>query len=85
MRSDPIDHRTDIYSLGIVLFEMATGQRPLRGENSAELVSSILRDAPRPVTQLNRSLPSHLGRIVTRCLEKEPGRRYQTALDLKNS
>jgi serine/threonine protein kinase/Flp pilus assembly protein TadD len=84
VRGDPVDHRTDIFSLGIVFFEMATGQRPFRGENSAELVSSILRDSPRPVTQLNRGLPNHLGRIVARCLEKEPGRRYQTALDLKS-
>jgi len=84
VRSGAIDHRTDIFSLGIVLFEMATGQRPFRGESSAELISAILRDSPRPVAQINASLPNHLGRIVSRCLEKEPDRRYQTALDVKN-
>ena len=84
VRSEPVDHRTDIFSLGIVLFEMATGERPFRGVSSAELVSSILRDAPRRVTELNRSLPSDLGRVVARCLEKDPARRYPTALDLKS-
>jgi serine/threonine protein kinase/Flp pilus assembly protein TadD len=83
VQSKPADHRTDIFSLGIILYEMATGERPFRGESSADLISSILRDSPRPVTKVKVDLPNHLGRIVGRCLEKEPGRRYQTALDLR--
>ena len=63
---------------------MTTGQRPFGGDNSADLISSILRDAPRPVNEINIELPNHLGRILKRCLEKEPGRRYQTALDIRN-
>jgi serine/threonine protein kinase/Flp pilus assembly protein TadD len=83
VQSKPADHRTDIFSLGIILYELATGERPFRGESSADLISSILRDSPRPVTKVKVDLPNHLGRIVGRCLEKEPGRRYQTALDLR--
>ena len=78
------DHRTDIFSLGVILYEMATGRRPFAGDTQADLISSILRDTPRPVTEVNVNLPNHLGRVVKRCLEKDPTRRYQTALDLRN-
>jgi len=78
------DQRADIFSLGIVLYQMASGQRPFQGETSAEVISSILRDAPPPVTDLKIELPSHLGRIVKRCLEKNPNHRYQTAAELRN-
>jgi len=78
------DQRADIFSLGIVFYQMASGQRPFKGETSAEVISSILRDAPKPVTDLKIELPSHLGRIVKRCLEKAPNRRYQTAAELRS-
>ena len=84
VQSMPIDHRTDLFSMGIILYEMATGLRPFSGESSASLVSSILRDDPRPITEINTDLPNHLGRVIRRCLEKEVSRRYQTAQDLKN-
>jgi Tol biopolymer transport system component len=80
----PVDHRTDIFSLGIVLYEMATGRRPFTGESRASIISSILRDTPPAVSDLNEALPRDLGRIVRHSLEKNPERRFQTALDLRN-
>jgi TolB protein len=67
-----------------MLYELATGQRPFQGETSMSTISSILKDDPKSITELNASLPRHLGRIVRRCLAKEPDRRYQTTLDLRN-
>ena len=80
----PVDHRTDIFSLGVIFYELMSGDRPFTGATSAQLVSSILRDNPPPVTKVKVDLPNHLGRIIGRCLEKEADRRYQTALDLRN-
>src|ERR1039457_3994255 len=80
----PIDHRTDIFSLGVVLHEMATGRRPFEGNSSAELISAILRDNPPSVTDVRPDLPSDLARIVRRCLEKDPRHRVQTARDVSN-
>src|SRR5580693_9052898 len=79
-----LDHRTDIFSLGVLLHEMATGRRPFEGTSSAELVSAILRDAPPSVTDARPDLPSDLARIVRRCLEKDPRHRVQTARDVSN-
>jgi eukaryotic-like serine/threonine-protein kinase len=80
----PLDHRTDIFSLGVVLHEMATGRRPFEGKSSAELVSAILRDTPLSVTDVRPDLPSGLARIIRRCLEKDPRHRMQTARDVCN-
>src|SRR5580693_3443535 len=80
----PLDHRTDIFSLGVLLHEMATGRRPFEGTSSAELVSAILRDTPPSVTDARPDLPSDLARIVRRCLEKDPRHRVQTARDVSN-
>ena len=80
----PLDHRTDIFSLGVLLHEMATGRRPFEGTSSAELVSAILRDTPPSVTDMRPDLPSDLARIVRRCLEKDPRHRVQTARDVSN-
>jgi eukaryotic-like serine/threonine-protein kinase len=71
----PLDHRTDIFSLGVVLHEMTTGRRPFEGTSSAELVSAILRDTPPSVTDMRPDLPSDLARIIRRCLEKDPRHR----------
>ncbi len=79
-----LDHRTDIFSLGVMLHEMATGQRPFTGESSAELTSAILRDNPPLVTDVRSDLPSDLARVIRRCLEKDPRYRLQTARDVSN-
>jgi serine/threonine-protein kinase len=79
-----IDHRSDIFSFGIVLYQMATGKRPFGGESPADLISSILRDDPDSVTQIRADLPRHLWRIIRHCLEKDQMRRYQVTLDLLN-
>jgi adenylate cyclase len=79
-----IDPRSDIFSLGVMLYEMSSGQRPFMGDSSAELASSILRDTPRPLGEVRPELPSDLARIIRRCLEKDPRRRIQTARDVSN-
>jgi serine/threonine protein kinase/tetratricopeptide (TPR) repeat protein len=80
----PLDHRTDIFSLGVVLHEMAIGKQPFAGNSSAELISSILRDAPISICEVRPDLPADLDRIVRRCLEKDPRHRMQTARDVAN-
>jgi eukaryotic-like serine/threonine-protein kinase len=79
-----LDHRTDIFSLGIMLHEMCTGRRPFEGQSSAELISAILRDDPPSAAAARSDLPSDLVRIIQRCLEKDPRDRVQTARDVSN-
>jgi non-specific serine/threonine protein kinase len=77
-----VDHRTDLFSLGVVLFEMATGHRPFDGETSVDVASAILRGAPESIHETRPDMPDQFGRIISRCLEKEPEMRYQTAGDI---
>lgn len=76
------DWRSDLFSAGTVLYEMATGQRPFSGETSVELASAILRDTPRPMKELRGELPSGLERILARCLAKDACERYASTREL---
>jgi TolB-like protein len=80
-----LDHRTDIFSFGILLYEMASGRRPFEGASSAELASAILRDTPRPLTELRADLPEKLCQLIQRCLEKNARDRFSSAREARNA
>jgi serine/threonine protein kinase/Flp pilus assembly protein TadD len=77
-----VDARTDIHAAGSVLYEMATGQRPFAEVEPSQVVGAILGRPPRPARALNPSTSPELERIISKCLEKEPGNRYQSAKEL---
>jgi serine/threonine-protein kinase len=77
-----VDHRSDIFSLGVVLFEMLTARLPFEGETAVEVIDKIIHDEPLAVARLNYSVPPELERIVRKCLEKERDRRYQSTREL---
>jgi Tol biopolymer transport system component len=79
-----LDHRSDVFALGIILYEMATGERPFGGETFADVASSILKDTPASVTERRADLPRDLAKLIKHCLEKEPRKRFQSTLDLAN-
>jgi serine/threonine protein kinase/sugar lactone lactonase YvrE len=78
----PLDGRSDIFSFGAVLYEMITGQRAFHGTTRLSTLSSVLRDEPKPPGEIREKTPEELGRIIARCLRKEPGRRFQHMSDL---
>ena len=84
-RGEVTDARTDLFSVGTVLYQMATGALPFKGETSAVTFDSILNRDPTPVNEVNPSLPVELGRIIGQALEKDRDLRYQSATDLKTA
>ena len=78
-----VDTRSDIFSFGVLLYEMTTGRRPFLGEDRSSIAAAILQDEPIPLTRVKGSVPPEIERTVTRCLEKDPQRRFQNAADLK--
>jgi serine/threonine protein kinase len=78
----PQDHRSDIFSLGVVLYEMITGSRPFDADSLQGLCARVMSSAPLPPSQTNPSLPSGLNELVLSCLEKDPARRRSSAEDL---
>jgi serine/threonine-protein kinase len=79
-----VDHRSDIFSLGVVLYEMLTGQRAFRGRYPIEVLHAVIHEMPRPAIQINPRVPPALEAIVERALAKEPGERYQTMAALRD-
>jgi serine/threonine protein kinase len=76
------DNRSDLFSLGAILYEMMSGRRAFRGETSVETMSAILKEDPPELTETNRNVPPAMERIVRHCLEKNPDERFQSARDV---
>ncbi len=77
-RGQTVDARSDIFAVGVIMYEMLSGRRPFSAENDADLLTAILRDAPEPLARVAAQVPESVQRVVERCLEKDPDRRYQS-------
>ena len=82
VRALPVDHRTDIFSLGVVLYELLAGKHPFRRETAVGTLTAILEETPSELASLGRGIPPSLSGIVKRCLEKDRGQRFRSAHDL---
>ena len=83
LQAKPVDSRSDIFSLGAVLYEIITGRRAFAGDNPASLMAAILTEDPRPLAELQPKAPPRLSRILTVCLAKDPEDRWQSVRDLQ--
>jgi len=79
----PVDARSDIFSFGSVLYEMVTGQRAFQGNSKMSILAAVLNQDPKPASEIARVLPHDLGKIISRCLRKDPSRRFQHMVDVK--
>ena len=77
-RGEWVDHRSDVFSFGVVLYEMATGRIPFSGRSKADIISALLSQTPTPAAELNQEIPPSLSAVIDRALAKEPNERYQT-------
>ena len=82
-RGEKVDARSDIFSFGVVLYEMVTGRRAFQRESQAETLAALLKEDPPPVSEAAEGVPRELERMISRCLRKDPARRFQNISDLK--
>src|SRR5262249_28655721 len=82
VRRQPLDHRTDLFSLGAVLYEMVSGQRAFKGDSPIETLSAILKHDPALLSVTDNAIPLPLANVIQHCLEKERDQRFQSARDL---
>jgi hypothetical protein len=85
LRGDELDVRADIYSVGATLFTLLTGQAPFEGRNAVQVVTNVINQKPKPLSELREGVPSGLERVVARCLAKEPEGRYDDYMALRNA
>ncbi len=82
VQAKTVDHRSDIFSMGCILYEAATRRRPFAADTNVETMHQILKDKPRPIEELNPEAPAEVRRIIRRCLAKSPDQRFQSMKDL---
>jgi len=82
LRARPVDHRSDIFSFGAILYEMLGGTRAFKGETNVDTITAVLKDEPVEITEVRPNVPAAFEPIIAHCLEKEPENRFQSARDL---
>jgi non-specific serine/threonine protein kinase len=83
VRCEPADNRSDIFSLGAIMYHLITGHRPFRGQTTTEILASVIRDTPAPAETWNRDCPPGLSHLIDRCLAKDPSQRFQETSELR--